>query len=443
MVSTLYSELLQIDFNNSNSIKKHEELIINVELLFTFKPMSKQNEIPKNTTNTALFSERYKWYVLLMLTLVGALNFFDRQLIVILQEPIKEARYADRNNRRNVVGISLAIWSFMTAITGMIGNFTQMLLVRIGVGIGEAGGTPSSQAMISDYFPKEKRATAFAIYATSTYIGLFLGFSMGGVLEATFGWRTAFMVLGVPGILFAIVFLLAVKEPPKGYADGVIKVKEQQDFKSAMKVLLSKKTYTYILMASALHSFVGYGFANWIPSFFIRVHGMEVIEVGFWLAVTVGIGGGIGAFSGGFIVDKLIKRDQRWYMWIGIVSIILTIPFSMYVLFTANTTGAAIGYFIPNVLFSLNMGALLTVTQGIVEVKMRALSSAVYYFVLNLVGLGLGPLMVGMLSDYLEPTYGNLSLRYTLFMVTIVYLFCMYFYWKAGEHLVADMQVRN
>lgn len=431
--------------------------------------MSKQNEIPKNTTPTALFSERYKWYVLLMLTLVGALNFFDRQLIVILQEPIKEelqlsdtqlglmtglafaifyclvgipiARYADRNNRRNVVGISLAIWSFMTAITGMIGNFTQMLLVRIGVGVGEAGGTPSSQAMISDFFPKEKRATAFAIYATSTYIGLFLGFSMGGVLEATFGWRTAFMVLGIPGILFAIVFLLAVKEPPKGYADGVVKVKKQQDFKSAMKILLSKKTYTYILVASALHSFVGYGFANWIPSFFIRVHGMEVIEVGFWLALTVGIGGGIGAFSGGFIVDKLIKRDQRWYMWIGIVSIILTIPFSMYVLFTGNKTGAAIGYFIPNVLFSLNMGALLTVTQGIVEVKMRALSSAVYHFVLNLIGLGLGPLMVGMLSDYLEPTYGNLSLRYTLFMVTIVYLFCMYFYWKAGEHLATDMQV--
>ena len=125
----------------------------------------------------------------------------------------------------------------------MVGNFVQMLLVRIGVGIGEAGGTPSSQAMISDYFPKNKRATAFAIYATSVYIGLFFGFSIGGVLEASVGWRNAFMLLGVPGIIFAIFFLLGVKEPPKGYADGGVIEKEELDFKEAMTILLSKKTY--------------------------------------------------------------------------------------------------------------------------------------------------------------------------------------------------------
>ena len=429
--------------------------------------MSKQNEIPNTTT--ALFSERYKWYVLMMLTIVGALNFFDRQLVVILQEPIKDelnlsdtqlglltglafaifyclvgipiARYADRNNRRNVVGISLAIWSFMTAITGFVGNFVQMLLVRIGVGIGEAGGNPSSQAMISDYFPKEKRATAFAIYATSVYIGLFLGFSIGGLLEASFGWRNAFMFLGIPGIIFSIVFLLGVKEPPKGYADGGIIEKKQQAFGEAMAVLWSKKTYRYILAASALHSFVGYAFANWIPSFFIRVHGMTVLEVGFWLAVSIGIGGGIGAFSGGFIVDKLVKRDRRWYLWIGIVAIILTIPFSLFTLFTTNKTAAAICYFIPNVLFSLNMGAILAVTQGVVGAKMRALSSAVYYFVLNLIGLGLGPLAVGFLSDYLTPTYGDYSLRYALFIISNFYLICIYFYWKAGKYVDAEMVV--
>ena len=431
--------------------------------------MSKQNEIPNSTNPPALFSERYKWYVLVMLTIVGALSFFDRQLVVILQEPIKNelglsdtqlglltglafaifyclvgipiARYADRNNRRNVIGASLAIWSLMTAITGFVLSFSQMLLARIGVGIGEAGATPSSQAIISDYFPKEKRATAFAIYATSVYIGLFLGFSMGGILESTFGWRQAFMLLGVPGIIFSIIFLLAVKEPPRGYADGVVVTKKQPDFKQSMQLLFSKKTYKYILAASALHSFVGYGFANWIPSFFIRVHEMTVMEVGFWLAISIGIGGGIGAFSGGFIVDKLVKKDQRWYMWIGIVSIILTIPFSFYTLFTDNKTGAAMCYFIPNVLFSLNMGAILTVTQGVVGVQQRALSSAVYYFVLNLVGMGLGPLVVGMLSDYLTPTYGQFSLRYALFMVSVVYMICIYFYWKAGEHLVEEMEV--
>ena len=415
-----------------------------------------------------LFSPNYKWFVLFMLTIVAALNYFDRQLIVILQEPIKEdlklsdtqlglmsglafalfyclvgipiARFADRNNRRNIVGISLAVWSFMTAITGYVANFFQMLLARVGVGIGEAGGAPSSQAIISDYFPKEKRATAFSIYATSVYIGLFLGFSMGGYLENEVGWRSAFLILGLPGILFALIFLVAVKEPPKGYADGGIKPTPQLSLRDTIGQLLSIPTYKYILLASALHSFVGYGFANWIPSFFIRVHEMEVLEVGFWLAVSVGIGGGIGAFTGGFIVENLVKKDKRWYLWIGIVSVIATLPFSYYVLFSGNGSAAIMVYFIPNVLFSLNMGAILTVTQGVVGVQMRAMSSAVYYFVLNLIGLGLGPLFVGVLSDWLLPQLGNESLRYSLFIVSLVYLLCVYFYWKSSQHLQEDMK---
>lgn len=430
--------------------------------------MSKQNEILKNSADTPLFSENYKWYVLAMLTLVGTLSFFDRQLIVILQEPIKAelglsdtqlglmtglafaifycavgipiARYADRNNRRNVVSISLGIWSFMTAITGFVQNFVQILLVRIGVGVGEAGGTPASQAMISDYFKKEDRAVAFAIYATSVYFGLFLGFSMGGLLESQIGWRKAFIYLGFPGILLAAYLMKFVKEPPKGYSDPTYIQEAPLKLKDALKYLLARKTYVYILFASGLHSFVGYAFANWIPSFFIRVHEMSVMEVGIFLAISIGIGGGIGAFSGGFIVKKLVKRDIRWYMWIGIVSIILTIPFSLYTLFTGNKMGAIICYFVPNVLFSLNMGALLTVTQGVVSVKMRAMSSAVYYFVLNLIGMGLGPLFIGLMSDYLTPIYGVESLRYSLFIVSIVYLFCIYFYWKAGQHIAADMQ---
>lgn len=429
--------------------------------------MSKTNKMPNANTDQPLFSKNYKWYVLAVLTLVGMLNFFDRQLIVILQEPIKAelglsdtqlglmtglafaifyclvgipiARYADRNNRRNVVGISLAIWSFMTAITGFVHSFFQMLLVRIGVGVGEAGGTPASQAMISDYFPKEERAVAFSIYATSVYIGLFLGFSMGGILESNFGWRNAFIYLGFPGILVALYLFWTVKEPPKGYSETIKTTEKVLDFLPALQYLFARKTYVYILFASGLHSFVGYSFANWIPSFFIRVHGMSVLEVGIWLAISVGIGGFIGAFSGGFIVKKLIQRDIRWYMWIGIVAILLTIPFSMFTLFSSNKMASVICYFIPNVLFSLNMGALLTVTQSIVSVRMRAMSSAVYYLVLNLIGLGLGPLFVGALSDYLLPLYGDESLRWSLFIVSNIYLICMYFYWKASQHLEQDM----
>ncbi|MEM6317260.1 MAG: MFS transporter [Bacteroidota bacterium] len=413
------------------------------------------------------FSNRYKWFALGMMTIAGALNFFDRQLVVILQEPIKKdlllsdtqlglmsglafaifyclvgipiARYADTHNRRNIVGISIGLWSLMTAMTGYVQNFVQMLLVRIGVGVGEAGGSPSSHAMISDYFTKEKRATAFAIFATSVFIGLFLGFLVGGILEDSVGWRKAFFLLGVPGILFAFLFVWLVKEPPKGYSDGGYVEMEVLDFKTALGRLLSKKTYIFVLLASALHSFVGYSFLNWIPSFFVRVHGMAVMEVGIYLAISVGIGGAVGAFLGGLIVDKLVKKDQRWYMWIGIVAITLTIPFSFYVLFASNGINAALCYFIPNILFSLNLGAILTVTQGVVGVQLRALSSAVYYFVINLIGMGMGPVSIGILSDVLLPTYGDYSLRYALLGVSFVYLICIYFYWKAGTYLEAEM----
>ena len=427
--------------------------------------------MPKRVTNhqstSHQFSKNYKWYVLFILTLVYALNFFDRQLIVILQEPIKAdlglsdtqlgllsgfafaifyclvgvpiARYADNNNRRNVVGISLAVWSFMTAITGYVQSFLHIFLVRIGVGVGEAGGNPASHAMISDYFPPQKRATAFAIYATGIYIGLFLGFTMGGVLESAFGWRKAFIYLGLPGILFAIFLFLTVKEPPKGYSEKKELREEKQSFREVLQFLFSRKTFVFLSLGSALHSFVGYGFANWMPSFLIRVHGMTLIEAGFWLAISVGIGGALGAFSGGLIVDKLAKRDRRWYVWISIVAIIVTLPFSLYTLFSDNTIAAIICYFIPNVLFALNMGPIITVAHGIVPVKMRAMTSAVYYLVINIVGLGFGPLAVGALSDFLLPIYGSESLRYSLFFVSIIYSFSIYFFYKAAQTLEWDL----
>lgn len=414
-----------------------------------------------------IYSERYKWFALIMLTLVGTFSFFDRQLIVILAEPIKQdldlsdtqmglmtgmafaifycvmgipiARFADTSNRRNIVVASLAIWSFMTSITGYVQGFTQMLLARIGVGIGEAGGTPSSQAMISDYFPIEKRPIAFAIYASGIYFGLFLGFALGGYFAETLGWRKAFQLVGLPGILFAILVYFTVKEPPRGYSETTPISKNIQGLKSALLFLYSRKTFVYICAGASLHSFVGYAFAIWIASFFQRVHGMGIAEVGMALAISIGLGGAVGTFSGGYIVEKLAKKDRRWYMWISIVAIILTIPFSTFILVTNNGPLAAACYFIPNVLFSLNMGAVLTVTQAVVGVNMRALAGAVYYFIINLVGMGFGPLLIGSVSDHLIPTYGDQSLRFALLGVTVIYIFSIYFYYKASETLEAEM----
>lgn len=416
-------------------------------------------------TKSSFFTSRnYKWFVLATLTIVSALNFFDRQLIVILQEPIKAeldltdtqlglvtglafavfysllgipiARFADKNSRRNVIGAALAVWSIMTSLTGYIQNFFQLILVRIGVGIGETGSYPSSYAIISDYFPINKRATAYAVLSTGVYIGLFASFLSGGYLENTWGWRNTFIYLGIPGVLLSIFLFLTIKEPKKNITQDV---NDSKGLLDALHFLSTRRTFFFLCLGSMLHSFVGYGFANWMPSFLIRVHGMTLIEAGFWLAIAVGIGGGLGAFCGGLLADKLAKNDKRWYLWLAIWAIVLSIPFSLFTLFSSNGMAAAICYFIPNFFFSFNSGGLITIIMGVVPAKMRSVTGAVYLFFLNLVGLGLGPLAVGALSDYFAATNQDTSLRYALFIVSNVYLLSTYLYWRAAKHVREEM----
>lgn len=416
---------------------------------------------------TSINSSRYKWFVLFVLTLVFALNFFDRQLIVILQEPIKAelgltdtqlglltglsfaifysvlgipiARFSDRNNRRNVISAAMAVWSIFTAFTGSVQNFLQMFLVRMGVGVGEAGSGPASLSIIADYFPIEKRGRAFAIYSMGIYIGLFLSFVLAGVLVDTWGWRKTFFFLGAPGIAFAIFLLFIIKEPIRGTSEKKKVVHEETNFSDTLRFLFTRKTFIWVCIGNAMHSFVGYSFANWMPSFFMRVHEMALAEVGLWLAISIGIGGALGALIGGIFVDHLVKKDRRWYMWLAIGSIFLTIPFSLFTLLSGNGTAAVICYFIPNFLYSFNMGAMLTVILGVVRVEMRAFTSSIYYFIINLVGLGLGPLAVGILSDALLPQFNEQSLRYSLLIISTVNFVAVYYYWKASQSLELEM----
>ncbi len=420
--------------------------------------------MPKSFPN---LNKNYKWSVLFILTFVYALNYFDRQLIVILQESIKKdlllsdtqlgllsglafaifyctlgvpiAQLADRSNRRNIVAGALAIWSVMTAITGYAQSFIHMLLIRVGVGVGEAGGSPPSHSIISDYFPIEKRATAFAIYSTGLYLGLTMGFLLGGWLDEYLGWRSTFILLGLPGILLAISLLFLVKEPPRGLSEKTPVIVKNRKIKEVFQFLISRKTFIYISCAGAIHSFVGYAFANWMPPFLARVHGMNSMEIGIWLAFAIGLGGGIGAFFGGVLADKLGQKDRRWYMWIGVWAILITLPFSFYTLFSNNKTLALLCYFIPNILFAVTMGPCLSTLQGIVGVNMRALTSAIYYFIINIIGLGLGPLTVGALSDLLLPNFGNESLRWSLFVVGFLEFAALYYFYKAAQTIEQDL----
>jgi predicted MFS family arabinose efflux permease len=414
----------------------------------------------------------YRNYVLLMLTLVYVFNFVDRQLLVILQESIKKeldlsdtqlgllsgftfaifyvtigipiARFADKGNRRNVVTVSLGLWSVMTAFSGLARNFIQLLLARIGVGVGEAGGSPPAHAMISDYFPPQKRSTALSVYSTGIYIGILIGFLMGGYLNQHLGWRTAFFVLGIPGVIFSLLFYVTVKEPRRGATDALITpASEPHSLGEVLKLLYSTKTFVYLAMATGLHVFCIYGLINWIPSFLSRLHGMKASEIGVSLGLIFGIGGGIGTFAGGFLTDYFGKTDKRWYLKIPAYAIILSILFAGGTLFLQDKFLTLLCLGCCAALHSMYLGPAVSVAHSLVPASMRALTSAILFLVLNLIGLGFGPLVVGLVSDLLKPSLGAQSLRWAMSIILPMSVASATLFFIAAKKLVVDLKLKD
>jgi len=403
----------------------------------------------KPTNNFAQVSNRYLNYVLVMLTLVYVFNFADRQILVILQESIKKelqlsdtelgllsgfifaifyvtlgipiAQYADRGNRRNIVAGSLGLWSIMTAISGFAGNFIQMLLARIGVGIGQAGESPAAHAMISDYFPPEKRSAALSIYSMGLYIGILIAFLMGGYLNQHFGWRTAFPAMGVPGIIFSLLFYFTVKEPKKGATDlRETTSGKSYTLKNALKLLFSNKIFLYLAIAIALHMFCIFALLNWAPSFLSRLHGMNNIHIGVSLGLIFGVSGAIGTYVRKILTDRLGKRDKRHHLKVPAYSILISIVFTTGALFFQNNYLTLFCLGVSAFLQSMYLGPFIAVAHSLVPAPMRALNSAIVLFILNFFGLGFGPLVVGIISDLLEPSLGIESLRWALSIILLV-----------------------
>ncbi|QMW03802.1 spinster family MFS transporter [Spirosoma foliorum] len=423
----------------------------------------------REITATEEVSSLYRNYVLGMLTLVYVFNFVDRQLLVILQESIKKelllsdtqlgllsgftfalfyvtlgipiARLADKTNRRNIVAASLGLWSIMTASSGLVRNFFQLLLARIGVGVGEAGGSPPAHAMISDYFPPEKRATALSTYSTGIYFGILVGYLMGGYLNQHLGWRNAFFVVGIPGVVFSLLFFALVKEPKRGATDAnPTLVAESPSLREVLKRLYATKTFVYLALATGLHVFCLYGVNNWAPSFLARIHGMKNTEIGALLGPLFGIGGAIGSYAGGLLTDHFGKIDKRLYLRIPAYAIIISIPCATGALFLENTTYSLICLGLTASLQSLYLGPSIAVAHSLVPSSMRSLTSAILFFVLNLVGLGFGPLVVGMLSDWLTPTLGNESLRWAMSIVIFISFGSTTLFLIASKKLAVDLQ---
>jgi len=415
-------------------------------------------------------NNKYRSYVLGMLTLVYVFNFIDRQLLIILQESIKKdlhlsdtqlgllsgftfaifyvtvgipiARLADKGNRRNIVGVSLALWSLMTALSGLAKNFVQLLFARIGVGVGEAGGSPPAHAMISDYFPPEKRSTALSIYSAGLYIGILIGFLMGGWLNQELGWRTAFFVLGIPGLLFSLLFYLTVKEPKRGATDSKAET-QTYSMGEVLKRLYATKAFVILAFASGLHVFCLYGIVNWAPSFLSRLHGMTSSRIGLSLGLIFGLGGGLGTFVGGYLTDHFGKKNRRFYLVIPAYAIVLSIFFVAGALFLRADTPSLLCFGCATFLHSMYLGPAIAVSHSLVPAPMRALTSAVLFLVLNLIGLGFGPLVVGLISDALKPGFGPESLRWAMSITLVVSIASSLLFFRAAQKLPGGPAVNS
>ncbi len=400
---------------------------------------------------------------LTLLTLTYFFSYMDRQILAILLERIKAdlvltdtqlgllsglvfaifyatlgipvARLADRTSRRNIIAVSLTIWSAMTAMCGLAQNFTQLMLFRIGVGIGEAGSSPPSHSIIADLYPPEKRAGAMAVYSLGVVLGAGFGTLIGGVVAHSYGWRVAMMTVGLPGIALAVLVRLFMVEPRRGLSDAgpVAAPAPMPSVAQGFASMWAGARAVHLVVGVTLTSMIGYALTGWGPSFMQRSLGISMLDVSRYIALPGALFGAISALAGGKIADVLAKRHGLHVQsWVVLVMKGLSLPFAL-AFYLIDVPAIAIGsYFVYLIFANSYLGPSFALIQHLAPLKTRAMWAAITLLVINLVGLGLGPTMVGWLSDLLKPSFGEQSLRYALVIIVMMTPWALYHYWRAG-----------
>ncbi len=409
----------------------------------------------------------YRTYVLVVLTLVYVVNYLDRQILGILLPQIQKeftltdtqlgllsgtafavvyavlgiplAIVADRVNRRNVVAASLAAFSLMTVLSGYATQYWQLLLTRFGTGIGEAGTGPSINSMLADFYPPEKRASALSFYSAGLNVGLLIGFFGGGYIAQHYGWRNAFLAAGLPGLILVFVLTFTVKEPQRGAVDKLLDRLPAPNIFSVIEYLWKLRSFRWLAIGTSLSSFGGYAGIFFIPKFLIVSHHMSLVQVSVTLALLTGIPGAVGTYLSGVFADRYGKNDVRWYMYVPIIATFLAIPFAPVFYLSSITAIALAAAIVPVAMGATYVGPAYAITQALVPLRMRAQAIAILLFILNIIGLGLGPLTVGKISDLLKPAFGTDSLRYALMTGILTGLVGAYCYWRASFWLKADL----
>jgi predicted MFS family arabinose efflux permease len=377
-----------------------------------------------DTIRAAQARER-PWFVVAMLGGVYALNFLDRQLLSILAEPIKNdlalsdiqlgllsgfmfalfytsfgipvAWLADRSNRVRIVSVACALWSLSTAGCGVAQNFVQLAIARIGVGVGEAGGSPPSYSIVADHFPPQRRGVALAIYSLGVPAGTTAGAALGGWIAAVHGWRAAFIAIGLFGVVVAALVLLTVREPRRGRFDSL--PPQAVGIAEVLRSFLANRTLVLAALAAGLSAFVGFAMLSWTPALLMRTKGMGLHEIALYYSFVSGIAAAIGTLSSGYLVDRHGARDSGIYAVVPAVAFIVAMPFYAAGIYVQSWVLSLCLMAIPFVLYCMYLVPVLAIVQNIVPASQRSTSSAILLFVLNIIGLGGGPLFVGWISD--------------------------------------------
>jgi MFS family permease len=406
---------------------------------------------------------RRRTLTLALLTLTYFFSYMDRQILAILLELIKAdlqlsdtqlgllsglafaifyaglgipvARLADRSNRRNIIAVSLAIWSAMTVVCGVAQNFVQLLLARIGVGIGEAGSSPPSHSIIADLYPVEKRASAMAIYTLGVVLGGGFGTLIGSQLAAAYGWRVAIMAIGAPGLLLAIIVRLFVVEPRRGQSEAA-QVKDTSampTMASAFKDIWRNGAARHLVCGVTLTSLIGYALTAFGLSYLQRSLGFSITQAGLFglVAALLGTVSGVG---GGRLADWSAKRwGMHTQSWMVALLKVVALPFTLLFYLTDQPMVAVTAYGIQILFASSYLGPTFALLQGLAPLRMRAMWAAITLLVINMIGLGLGPTLIGVISDLLVPWAGKQdSLRWALVIMASITPWAIFHYWRAG-----------
>ncbi|MEX0708235.1 MAG: MFS transporter [Woeseia sp.] len=432
-------------------------------------------------------SPAYRAYVLFILVVVYTFNFIDRQIVGILAIPIKEelalsdtqlslmgglafalfytllgipiAWLADRKSRTWIMTAALTVWSGMTALCGLAQNFWQLFLARLGVGVGEAGGVAPAYSLIADYFPSHQRARALSVYSFGIPIGGALGIVLGGVLTSIVGWRQAFIMVGLAGIAIAPIFRLTMREPPRGQYDAPALGVGPAPLSAVTAMLARKKSFWALSFGAACSSMMGYGLIFWLPSFFVRSFGELLPEFFAWLppglvpanptpvlyasyfyGTMLLVGGISGIWLGGYLADRFGARSKSAYALIPAVAFVVAVPFFVLGVMSKSLAVVFVAFLIPTALSLVWLGPVLSAFQHLVTPNMRATASAIFLFINNLIGIGLGNLVIGALSDGMHERFGNESLRYAILVGTVFYLAAAALFFVAARRLEQDWE---